>query len=127
MTKELSKRELQAMDAIYAHGELTVAELQALLPDGPSYSATRILLSRLAEKGLLKARNQKQKYVYSARVSKAAAGRAALRRLVETFYNGSPSSAFSALLGASSESLSEVELAELEALVEEARSKAKRD
>ena len=114
------------MDVIYAHGDVTVAEMQTLLPDEPSYSATRILLRRLTEKGLLKVANRRNKYLYSAKVPKATAGRAALKRVVDIFYDGSPSSTFSALFGASAEAISQEELAELEALIDEAKSRARR-
>lgn len=126
MTRDLTKRERLAMDVIYANGEVSASDMQALLPDTPSYSATRILLRRLADKGLLKITSRGNKYRYTARIPKATAGKAALRRIVDTFYDGSPSSTFSALLGASVESISEEELAELEALVADAKSRLKK-
>lgn len=126
MPQELTKRERQAMDVIYANGNVTVSEVQNLLPDNPSYSATRILLRRLSEKGLLKITNQGNRYTYSASIPRAAAGKAALKRLVDTFYDGSPSNLFSALLGISSESISPEELAELEALIAEAKSRIRK-
>lgn len=113
------------MDIIYANGDVTASQLQALLPDQPSYSATRILLRRLSDKGLLQYTNDRNRYVYSAKIPRAKAGQAALQKLVDTFYNGSPSSTFGALLGISSESLSAEEIAELESLIQQAKSRVK--
>ena len=52
----LSRRERQIMDIIYSKGEATAAEVEAALPDAPSYSAVRALLRILEEKGALKHR-----------------------------------------------------------------------
>ena len=121
MKPDLSKRERQAMDAIYAHGALSASQLQALLPGAPSYSATRILLRRLVAKDLLTFTNEQNRYIYSAKVPRSTAGQAALERLVETFFDGSPTSTFSALLGISSEKLSADELQELERMIAKAK------
>ncbi len=42
---ELTRRENQAMDVVYANEEVTVAEVQSLLPGEPSYSAVRAVMS----------------------------------------------------------------------------------
>lgn len=80
------------------------------------------MLRRLTEKGLLKFVNKGNRYIYSAKIPRASAGKAALKCLVETFYDGSPASTFSALLGVSSETLTRDELRELEALIAKAKS-----
>jgi BlaI family transcriptional regulator, penicillinase repressor len=122
--QELSRRERQVMDILYARGKASAAEVQQDLPDQPSYSATRMLLQRLQKKGLAQFETQGAKYVYSPAVPRSSAGKAAWSRLVDTFFKGSPASAFSALLGESSENLTDEELDELEQLV--AQEKAKR-
>ena len=43
----LPRREQEALDIVYALGNATVRDVQAALPDEPSYSATRMLLQRL--------------------------------------------------------------------------------
>ena len=45
---ELSKRERQIMDVVYAHGEATIAQLHAELPDPPMRGASD---SRLGQGG----------------------------------------------------------------------------
>ena len=44
-TLQLSRRERQIMDVIYAAGSATAAEVREGLADPPSYSAVRALLS----------------------------------------------------------------------------------
>ena len=60
---DLSRRERQIVDILYTQGRATAAEVQAALPDPPSYSAVRAMLRILEDKGPRPAR----------------AGRAALR------------------------------------------------
>ena len=48
---ELSRRERQIIDILYAQGRATAAEVQTALPDPPSYSAVRAMLRILEEKG----------------------------------------------------------------------------
>ena len=48
---DLSRRERQIIDILYTNGRATAAEVQALLPDPPSYSAVRAMLRILEDKG----------------------------------------------------------------------------
>ncbi len=120
----LSRRERQVMDIVYARGRVSAADVQAELPDGPSYSATRMLLQRLQKKGLLSFETDGPRYIYTPSTPRTTAVKAAWQRLVQTFFGGSTVSAFSALLGASSESLTDEELDALEAEI--ARAKERR-
>lgn len=47
---KLSRRERQIMDILYRKGRATAAEIQAELPEAPSYSAVRAMLRVLEEK-----------------------------------------------------------------------------
>lgn len=118
--KQLTRREREVMDIVYAHESVCVADVQAALVDHPSYSATRMLLQRLHKKGRLEAAADGPRYLYRATTSKQSAGRAALSGLLKTFFDGSPSKALSALID-DSEQLSDQELAELDALVDAAK------
>ena len=119
--RELSRRERQVMDVVYAHGKVSVAEVQTRLPHNPTYSATRMLLQRLFKKGLLTFVMEGPRYIYAPSTPTNTAGKAALAKLVTTFFNGSTTLAFTALLGTSSRSLSTGELDELEQLVIQAK------
>ncbi len=109
------------MDIVYAKGRVSAADLQAELPDDPSYSATRMLLQRLQKKGLLLFETDGPRYIYKASTPKTKAVKSAWNRLVQTFFGGSTVNAFSALLGASSESMSDEEFEALEAEIARAK------
>ena len=119
--QKLSRRERQVMDIVYAKGRVSAADLQAELPDEPSYSATRMLLQRLQKKGLLSFETDGPRYIYKASTPKITAVKSAWNRLVQTFFAGSTVNAFSALLGASSESMTDEEFEALEAEIARAK------
>jgi predicted transcriptional regulator len=117
----LSRRERQIMDVLHARGHATAAEVLASLADPPSYSAVRALLRILEEKGHLKHSSDGARYVYSPRVSRQTATRAALKRVVSTFFAGSVSQAMAALLESADTKLSEQELEKIDKLIQQAR------
>jgi len=118
---QLSRRERQIMDVIYARGEAAVAEVRAALPDPPSYSAVRALLRVLEEKGHLKHRQDGPRYVYAAKVPRNRASRSALRRVLHTFFEGSTEAAVAALLDMDSTKLSPDELDRLAKMIDQAK------
>jgi predicted transcriptional regulator len=95
---QLSRRERQIMDVIYARGQATAAEVAAALPDAPSYSAVRALLRILEQKGHLRHQEDGPRYVFLPIVSRDRARRSALRSLVRTFFDGSSAQAAAALI-----------------------------
>lgn len=121
----LSRRERQIMDIIYARGEATAAEVGAALPDPPSYSAVRTLLRILEEKGHLKHREDGPRYVFMPTEPRAKASRSALKRVVQTFFDGSLSSAVAALVDAEGGKLSTDELQRIEAVIKAAKARSK--
>jgi predicted transcriptional regulator len=120
-----SRRERQIMDIIFASGEATAAEVAAALPDPPSYSAVRALLRILEEKGHLKHREDGPRYIFAPTERHEKAGSSALRRVLETFFDGSLSNAVAALVDGDAGKLSAEELKRLEAIVRTAKSKSK--
>lgn len=118
---ELSRRERQIMDTIYQRGRATVAEVQEGLPSPPSYSAVRALLAILVEKGWLKYESDGTRYVYSPTKPRRRAGTSAIKRVLETFYEGSVEQAMAALLKASESKLSDEQLDRLRMLIDDAR------
>jgi predicted transcriptional regulator len=120
-----SRRERQIMDVIYARGEATAAEVSDSLADPPSYSAIRAHLRILEEKGHLQHREEGPRYVFMPTQPIEKASRSALRRLVQTFYDGSVMNAVAALVDAEAGQLSADELKRLEGIVNAAKAKAK--
>jgi predicted transcriptional regulator len=118
----LSRRERQILDILYREGKATAAEIQAALPDAPSYSAIRALLRILEEKGHINHQSDGPRYVYTPAVSPQKARVSALRHVLNTFFNGSAAEAAAALVDGSAAKLSAEELARLEALIREHKS-----
>lgn len=113
------------MDAVYARGEASVADVQTAMSDPPSYSAVRALMRILVEKGHLKHKNVGGKYVYFPTHPRRNVGKSALRRVLATFYENSTSKALAALLEFSDRKLSDDELDELAELIQQAKRKGK--
>lgn len=117
--EQLSRRERQIMDVIYARGQATVAEVSAALPDPPSYSAVRALLRILEQKGHLRHQEDGPRYVFLPTVSRERARKSALRSLIKTFFDGSPAKAAAALIDQAE--LDDDEMARLAELIDKAR------
>lgn len=118
---ELSRRERQIIDILYAQGRATAAEVQAALPDPPSYSAVRAMLRILEDKGHIRHEQDGPRYVFLPTVARDSAKRSAMRHMLRTFFNGSAEQAISALLDDSSTRLSDAELDRLARLIDQAR------
>jgi predicted transcriptional regulator len=125
MTKQphtdLSRRERQIVDILYANGRATAAEVQAALPEPPSYSAVRAMLRILEEKGHVRHEQDGPRYVYVPTLARDNAKRSALRHVLQTFFDGSAEQAISALLDDRSAKLSDGELDRLAQLIKQAR------
>ena len=123
--EHLSRRERQILDAVYARGEASAAEVWAALPDPPSKTAVRTLLTILEGKGHLTHRQEGLKYVYMPSRPRERAGKSALRRVLDTFFEGSLEKAVAAHLSDSAEGLPPEELTRLAALISQARKKGR--
>lgn len=121
--EKLSRRERQVMDAVYELEEASAKEVQAKIAEPPSYSAVRAVLTRLVEAGELKYRESGLKYVYRAAVPRRKLRQSALRKTIDTFFEGSPANMMHALLGVSARELSREELDEIAEAIEAAREK----
>lgn len=122
-SKPLSKlppRERQIVDILYQQGPVSVAEICDALPVQLSGSAVRAMLKRLEDKGFVRRGESDRGFVYSPAVPDSVAKKSALSEIVRVFFNGSPASAASALLGMS-DKLKEDELSELEQMIARAR------
>lgn len=117
--EHLSKRERQAMDIVFRLGKATAEEIQDEMPDQPSYSAVRALLSILVEKKLLKYTRESRRYVYEPAVAPEKARDTALKRLLRTFFDGSPGKLMAALLDKNDRRLPPEEVAAIRKLLDE--------
>jgi predicted transcriptional regulator len=123
----LSRRERQIMDILYRTGRATAAEVQAGMPDAPSYSAVRTMLRILEEKGHVRHQPDGPRYVYIPRVARDRARRSALQHVVNTFFEGSASQVMAALFELSPRDLGDDEIARLRQLIDTAKQARKKE
>ncbi len=119
----LSRRERQIMDVLYRSGRATAAEVQAGMPDAPSYSAVRTMLRILEEKGHVRHEPDGPRYVYIPTVARDKVKRSALKHVVNTFFEGSASQVMAALVELSPRDLDDEEIARLRQLIDNAKKK----
>src|SRR5215510_8104620 len=103
------------MEILHRRQRATVEEIRAELPDAPSPSSVRKLLEIMIERGLLGREYDGPRFVYFPAVKPEDASRSAIRHLIRTFFDDSPSSAVAALLDAAEAPLSDAEYKRLRA------------
>ena len=118
---DLSRRERQIMDVLFARGEATVNQIAEALPDPPTPMAVRRMMHILEEKGHLRRREQGREVVYQPKQSKEKAGRSAFEKVLETFFGGSLEEALAAHLVSRKDGVSAGERERLISLIDQAR------
>jgi len=109
--------ELDVMSVLWYLGSATVAEVRERLPDELAYTTVLTVLRTLEQKGHVGHTGEGRAHRYRPLVKRAAAGRTALRRLVDKVFDGSPELLLTQLV--SDRNLSDEELRRLRRLVEE--------
>ncbi|MBW3555291.1 MAG: BlaI/MecI/CopY family transcriptional regulator [Gemmatimonadetes bacterium] len=122
---DLSRRERQIMDVVYRLGRAGVAEVREGMPDPPSYSAVRAMVGKLETKGFLTHEEEGPRYVYMPTMPREEARETALQRMVRTFFDGSVAKAAAAMLDLDAAELTEADLDELAARIEDARKRGR--
>ena len=122
---DLGRRERQIMDVVYRLGRASVGDVRDHLPDPPSYSAVRAMLNLLEDKGHLTHEQDGIRYVYKPTAARSQLRRSALRHLVQTFFDGSPTSAVAALLEMADRELSAPDRARLAKMIAQAKAEGK--
>jgi len=110
---------------LYRLGRATAAEVLAELAGSPHYSTVRTQLRVLEEKGHVRHESDGLRYVYLPTLARHTARKAALRHLVDTFFDGSAASAVTALLGRDAGRLTDDDLDRIDELVQSARKEGK--
>jgi len=121
--RNLSRRERQIMDVIYAQQGATAAEVHAAIPDPPSRTSIRTLLRILETKGHLTHVQDGPRFLYRAVRSREHVGKSSLRRVLDTFFEGSLERAVAAHLTDPATDLSADEIKRLARLINQARKK----
>ena len=116
----LSRRERQIMDIVYSRKEATTNDVSADIPDPLSRVTVRTMLRILEEKGHLKHTTRGREFVYRPVRSRRRAGQSGMRRLLNTFFDGSLTEAVAAHMVDAAAELDEAELKRLAALIRKA-------
>jgi len=109
------------MEVLHRRQRATVEEIRSELPDAPSPSSVRKLLEIMIDRNLLRREYDGPRYVYFPAAKPEEASRSAVKQLVSTFFNNSPSSAMAALLDVADGPLSDAEYKRLSALLKRGR------
>jgi len=118
--RALTRRESQIMEILHRRQRATIEELRGELPAAPSPSSVRKLLDIMIERRLIGREYDGPRFVYFPAAKLQDAARSAVKQLVRTFFNDSPSSAMAALLD-STEKISEEDYRRLSALLKQVR------
>ena len=117
---DLTRRESQIMEILHRRQRATVEEIRSELPDAPTPSSVRKLLEIMIDRRLLAREYDGPRFVYFPLAKPEEASRSAVKQLLRTFFNDSPSTAMAALLDVA-ETLSEAEYKRLSAMLKAAR------
>ena len=118
---DLSRRERQIMDAVYARGEATAQQVLDAIPDPPTLTAVRTLRRSLVSTGPRRHRKPGKAFVSAPTRPRARVARSALRRVLETFFGGSLEEALAAHLHSRKDRVTAEERERLIALIERAQ------
>jgi len=116
----LTEGEQRLMEVIWKLGSGTVSEVLEQLPERhrPAFNTVQTMLRIMEQKGYLRHAESGRAFVYHPKVARVDAARAALKNVVNRFFNGSAELLTVRLL--EDEQLSSKELARLRALIDEA-------
>lgn len=119
---QLSRREREIMEIVFAQNEVSTNAVVEAMKDPPSRTSVRTILRILEEKGYLKHRSVGREYVYRPVQSRRRAASGALKRVLNTFFDGSLSEAVAAQLS-DPRGVDDEELNRLAELIDDARQK----
>jgi predicted transcriptional regulator len=116
-----SRREREIMDALYSLGRASAAQILEHIPDPPTYTAVRTLLTILEKKRHVRHLSDGTRYIYEPLVAREQMGRRAIDSLLKTFFDDSVELAVTALLSRRDAEMSREELERLSQLIEKAK------
>lgn len=116
-----SRREREIMDALYKLGEATAAQIQAAIPDPPTTTAIRTLLTILEKKGHIRHKSDGTRYIYAPKVARDRMAQKAIGTVLSTFFDNSAERLVAALLDREDAAVSQAELDRLAKLIAKAK------
>ena len=123
MRGAFTRRELDVMTVLWDLESATVSEVRGKLKDKLAYTTVLTVLRILEQKGYVKHEEDGRAHRYVHLIKRESAGTSALKRLVDTVFQGSPELLMTQLV--SEHDLSQAELKRLRKLLEERLREAK--
>ena len=124
LSTQLSRREREVMDIIFARSEATLSQILEDMESPPTRPALRSILNILEGKGHLTHRQEGgREFIYQPVHSREEVGQSTLSRVIGTFFGGSLTQAMAAYLSHPQTQLSADEVAELRRFLDEAKPK----
>ena len=120
----LSPLESKILDVLYRLQRASVSTVVQHLPGDSSYDTVRITLGILKKKGYVNHHKEGTRYIYAPVIPADQAKENALNHITKTFFSGSTPRAIQALLGLSSDDLTEQDFADIEDMIAKARKKS---
>jgi predicted transcriptional regulator len=120
-TDGFSRREREIMDALYKLGKASAAQIVAAIPDPPSNTAVRTLLTILEKKGHVRHRLDGPRFVYEPKIAREKMAQKAVKSVLSTFFDNSVEGVVAALLNQEDARLTAAELDRLTQLIEKAK------
>ena len=117
----LSRRERQIMEVLYARGPSTALEVQRDVPNAPGDMAIRRFLKILEDKGHVAHKRVGRENVYRAKQPKQRVAKKALSSLLDTFFEGCIDNALATHLSKPGVDISDEQYERMLQLIEDAR------
>ena len=117
----LTKREQQVMEVMYREGNVSAKQVWEFIPDFPSYSAVRSVLTILERRGLLTHTVEGRTFIYSPAVEHRKAVLSAIKQLLRTYFDDSLDKAVAAMLEIHGEDMTEDDFERLSEIIARAR------
>jgi BlaI family penicillinase repressor len=117
----MSKRERQVMEIVYRRKRVSANDVWKEIPDFPSYSAVRSVLSILEQKGLLAHSVEGKKYMYFPTIAHEKATHSAVKQLLTTYFDNSLEKAVTAMLEIHEKDMTIDDFERLAAVIDRAR------
>ncbi len=118
---QLSRRERQIMEVIYAKGEATATDVLEAMDDPPTRTAVRTFLRILEGKGQLTHLQRGREFVFRPTRGRERTGQTAFSSVLQTFFGGSLEKAVASYLADPDAEISSDELRRLSRLIKKSK------
>lgn len=118
MSDSLSRRERQIRDVLFELGEAPADEVRQALNADLANATVRTILRNLEAKGVVTHREDGKRFLYKVIQSRKTAGKMALRRVLNLFYDGSLEDALAAHLLDNRQKVDRSQLERLKTLID---------